>query len=81
MCKRVLQLNGRFVLMNGNAPIRGLSDSEVKIVQYQRTARYKVRQANDMELLDLALTSLYRGNADDAAIYKTEVLYRMSNNK
>lgn len=67
--------------MRGNIPVRALSDQEEKEVRYKATAQYKAKTSSHTELLDRYLTSLYRGNADDALVYKTEVLRRMSTDR
>lgn len=78
MCM-IIEIKGELVEVHGNAPVRILSEDEAKEVRYKNTPQYKSKHLNDMELLDKYLDSLYRGKADDAAIYKTEVLRRMSN--
>lgn len=73
----IIERNGKLIVMRGNIPVRVLSDQEEK-VRYKATAQYKAKTSNNIELLDRYLTSLYRGNIDDAEVYKTEVLRRMS---
>ena len=74
----IIERNGKLIVMRGNIPVRVLSGQEGKEVRYKATAQYKAKTSNNIELLDRYLTSLYRGNIDDAAVYKTEVLRRMS---
>lgn len=78
MNERIIEINGKLIAMRGNIPVRVLSDQEEKEVRYKATAQYKAKTSNNIELLDRYLASLYRGNIDDVAVYKTEILRRMS---
>lgn len=78
MSEIIIEVNGKLIAMRGNIPVRVLSDQEEKEVRHKATAQYKAKTSNNIELLDRYLTSLCRGNADDALVYKTEVLRRMS---
>lgn len=78
MSKRIIERNGKLIVMRGNIFYKSVSDQEEKEVRYKATAQYKAKMSNNIELLDRYLTSLCRGNADDALAYKTEVLRRMS---
>lgn len=77
MCM-IIEIKGELVEVHGNTPVKILSEDEVKEVRYKNTTQYKSKHLSDIELLDEYLSSLYRGKTDDAAIYKTEVLRRMS---
>ena len=81
MSEIIIEVNGKLIAMRGNIPVRVLSDQEEKEVRYKATAQYKAKTSNNIELLDRYLTSLYRGNADDALVYKAEVLRRISTGK
>lgn len=78
MAQSIREFNGKLVLFEGNTPIRALTEQKTKMAHCHATSQYKSKHSNNIELIDHYLNSLMRGNADDAAIYKTEILNRMN---
>lgn len=78
MTQSIREFNGKLVLFEGNTPIRALTEQETKMARYHATPQYKSKHLNNIELIDYYIHSLMRGNADNAAIYKAEILNRMN---